>query len=155
MADNTILVKNLPGGALQKEIEAAEDGIEPGKVLQVEWNATPAQFEGQLNEVDRPGLRIVRGGFEEGLDMTYDDGDWLRYYVAQSGEEYQVWVCAEDNDGGAAITEGDILYKTAVGDHSTDHEGQLDINETDGVAVARAKEEVSSGENELIRIEVL
>lgn len=155
MADNTILVKNLPGGALQKEVESFEAGIVPGKVLQIDWNATPEQFEGQLNEVARPGLRIVRGGFDEGLDMTYADGDWMRYYVAQSGEEYQVWIYGEADAAASAVAVGDILYKTAVGDHTTAHEGMLDVNATDGIAVARAKEAVTTDTAELIRLEVL
>lgn len=154
MADNAIIRKDLPGGALQKEnidtgpAPAAED-MEPGKVIEVNYDGG---WEMRLHETTRPGLRIVRGGFEDGLDTVYAEGDHVRWYVLHSGEEGMAYVYAEDDAGDAAISAGDILYKTAAGDHNTAHEGQLDFNAADGEPVAIALEDVSSGESQLTKI---
>jgi len=154
MADNAILRKNLPGGALQKEnidtgpAPAAEE-MHPGKVVEVNYDSG---WEMRLHQTTRPGLRVVRGGFEEGLDQVYAADDLIRWYVLHSGEEGMAYVYAEDDAGDAAVSAGDILYKTANGDHSTAHEGQLDVNATDGVATAIALEDVSSGESQLTKI---
>lgn len=157
MADNAILRKNLPGGALQKsgvdnEPSPASETIPAGKVVELTYNGSASQFEVRLHQTDLPGLRIARGGFEEGLDQEYADGDLVRWYVLHSGEEGQCYAYAEDDAGDEAISIGDVLYKTANGDHSTGHEGQLDINATDGRPVAIAMEAVSAGESELIKI---
>ena len=154
MPENAILIDKAPAGPFESE-EAAAEELVPGKVLEMVWDDTDGRWEVQLNDVAVPGLRVAKGGFEEGLDMTYAAGDNVRFIKVHSGEVVQAYVFAEDDSGDAAVSEGDILYKTAIGDHGTDHPGQLDINATDGVAVARIKEAVDSGESGLVKVEKL
>jgi len=152
MAKNAILMKSAPAGPYESEEEAAEE-LEPGHVMELIWSTD--HWEIQLNTSAIPGLRVAEGGFQEGLDQVYADGDELCYLKVQSGEAVQAYVFGENSGGGAAVAEGDVLYKTAEGDHSTTHPGELDINSTNGVAVAKAKEAVDSSTSSLIKVEKL
>lgn len=157
MADNAILRKNLPGGALQKsgvdnEPSPASEDIEAGKIIELNYNSSAGQFEVRLAETSLPGLRVARGGFEEGLDQVYADGDLVRWYVLHSGEEGICYVYGEADGAASAISVGDVLYKTPVGDHTTAHEGMLDVNSVDGEPVAIALEDVASDTGALTKI---
>jgi len=153
MAENAILIEFAPAGPYEDEGVAAGE-IKPGEVLELTWNSGAGQWEVQPNEAAVPGLRVAKGGFEEGLDQVYAGGDGVRLIQVHSGEVVQAYVYGEADGAAATIAKGEVLYKTAAADHTTGHEGALDAN-VNGVAVARAKEDVGSGDSELIKVEKL
>jgi len=154
MPENAVLIDKAPGGPYESEEEAASEVL-PGHVMELVWNSSAGQWEVQPNEAALPGLRVAKGGFQEGLDQVYADGDGVRFFKLQSGEVALVYVYGEEDGGDAAVSEGDVLYKTALADHTAAPAGVLDVNATDGVAVAKAKEAVVSGALALIKVEKL
>lgn len=111
MADNTILVKNVPGGVLQREYPASMI-IDPGNVLEINWDAGQSRWEVTEGSAgDGKGLVVARGTYEDGLEGQYAAGDWVRAYILQPGEVAQVLV---DGDT-SAISINDPLRKVADG----------------------------------------
>lgn len=144
MARHSVPITVKPDKLQKEAVNGEGAAIDPGD--SVSWSSTTDEVEYHGSAGD-PGKLIVIDKYNVSLSDSYADGEQLFMYPGETGEEYYMNVTGQNTSGtGTAISIGDELTNYT--------DGTLCFADS-GEAEFVAKEAVSSGSSDQIKVEVL